>query len=66
MRDISHSEQIERWAEHIKNNPDWKKEFNKFIDAQIEKANNFYKNLEKTEEGRKIIKELLRAKIVKI
>lgn len=46
MRDKSHIEQIERWANFVKNNPNkWKQEHTKFINAQISKANEFYKNL---------------------
>lgn len=48
MRDKSHTEQIERWARFVKNNPDkWKKEHTLFINAQIEKANEFYSQLDK-------------------
>jgi len=60
VRDKSHMEAVERWAEFVKNNPreKWKMAVNLFIDAQYEKADAFYKRLEKTEEGRKILKRL--------
>ena len=46
-REKSHKEQIERWAKFVKNNPNkWKSEHTKFINAQIDKANKFYKTLD--------------------
>ncbi len=46
MRTKSHEEQIERWANFVKNNPDkWKQEHTRFINAQITKANEFYRTL---------------------
>lgn len=61
MRDKSHDEQIERWAKYVREHPnDWKKYINAFLDAQIIKANNFYKQLAKTEEGKEKIKVLLK------
>ena len=60
MRDKTHREQIERWAEYVKNNPkEWKKKLKPFLDAQIIMAKRFYSKLAETEEGRKKI-ELLR------
>jgi hypothetical protein len=59
MRDKTHLEQIERWAEYVKNNPDkWKAKLKPFLDAQIIMARRFYKKLAETEEGRIKIKEL--------
>jgi len=56
MRDKSHSEQIERWAKFVRDNPNkWKAEFKKFSDAQIIMARNFYKRLSKTKGGMKKI-----------
>ncbi len=65
MRDKSHDEQIERWADYVRNNPDWKKKHKKFIDGQIIMANRFYKKLAETAEGKAIIQELRAAKIRK-
>ena len=59
MRDKSHMEQVERWARFVKTNPRsvWIKQLKPLIDSQIIKANQFYKKLEMTREGReKIIK----------
>ena len=36
-----------KWAEHIKKNPDWRKQHNNFINAQIIKANTQLKRLSK-------------------
>ncbi len=48
-RDKTHTDFIEEWAKHVKNNPTkvWKKEINKFIDAQYSKSKEFYKRLNK-------------------
>lgn len=59
-RDKSHMESIERWAEFVKNNPrkEWKKAVDVLINATYQKADEFYKNLEKTEKGREILERL--------
>ncbi len=66
MRDKSHMEQVEKWAEFVKNNPreKWKKAVNLLIDSVYEKADGFYRRLEKTEKGREIL-ERLRAERLK-
>jgi len=58
MRNKTHSEFIERWANFIKDKPheEWRPKFNEFIDAQFDMAKRFRENLEKTEEGREILK----------
>lgn len=58
MRDKTHNEQIERWAEYVKNNPDWRKKFKPFIDGQIIMARRAYFNLLKEENGREKIMKL--------
>jgi len=45
MRDKTHDEQIERWAKNVKNNPNWKKQFKPFLDAQIINARKSYKKI---------------------
>ncbi len=61
MRDKTHSEQIERWAEYVRDNPDkWKSKFKDFVNAQIIMARRFYSKLAETEEGKEKIR-LLRA-----
>jgi len=63
MRDKSHSEQIERWARYVRENPDkWKSKLKPFLDSQIIISQRFYKNLSKTEEGKKKIIKLRFAK----
>ena len=59
MRDKTHGEQVERWARYCKEHPqEFKKKIKPFLDAQIIIARNFYKRLEKSEEGRKILLRL--------
>ncbi|MEM3112917.1 MAG: hypothetical protein QXH60_03005 [Candidatus Pacearchaeota archaeon] len=54
-----HKEQIIRWANFVRENPEeWKKHLKPFLDAQIIIAQRFYKNLSKSEEGREKIKLL--------
>ena len=63
MRDKTHIEQVQRWAEYVKNNPDkWKKQLKPFLDAQIIIARRFYDNLAKTPGGIEKIKQLRRLK----
>lgn len=57
-RDFSHNEQIERWARYVRDNPDWKKRFKEFSDAQIILARKAYAKLAESEEGRKKIMRL--------
>lgn len=60
MRDKSHEEQIERWAEYVKENPDkWKAQLKPFLDSQIVMAQRFYRKLAETEEGKLKISELM-------
>ncbi len=65
MRDKSHTEQVERWAEFVRTNKrsKWKPAINELINAQYEIAARFYENLGKTEEGRKILERLKEARI---
>ncbi len=60
VRDKSHIEQVQRWAEFVKNNSrdKWKPPINDLINSQYEIARRFYKNLEKTEKGREILDRL--------
>jgi len=58
MRDKTHLEQVERWAEHVRDNPEWKKQVKSFLDSQIIIANRFYKKLAETSEGREKLKLL--------
>ena len=60
MRDKLHMEQVERWAEFVKNShrKEWKDAVNLLVNATYEKADEFYKRLEKTEKGRQILERL--------
>ena len=61
MRDQSHQEHIERWANYVKENPDkWKSKLKPFLDAQIIMARRFYKKLAETEQGREKLEELIK------
>ena len=62
MRDKTHDEQIERWAEYVRTHDDWKARLKPFLDAQIIMAQRFYKKLAETEDGRKKILELKKLK----
>ena len=58
MRDKTHADQNERWAEYVKNNPTaWKKHHSDFINAQYDKFSRFINLLSKTKVGQqKIVK----------
>lgn len=56
MRDKTHEEELERWANFVRDNPDkWKKKLKPFLDSQVLIARRFYNNLAKTQEGREKI-----------
>jgi len=58
-RDKSHEEQIERWANFVREHPDeWKAKVKPLIDSQILMAKRFYNKLAETSEGRQKILEL--------
>ena len=52
-------DQIERWANYVRNNPDWKSIHTKFINAQFIKHKAFIERLLKQPDGKKKL-ELLR------
>lgn len=58
MRDKTHLEQIKRWAEYVKNNPDWKLKLKLFLDSQLIISRRAYKKLNQTSEGQDKIKLL--------
>lgn len=64
IRDKTHMEQVERWAEHVRLTPqeEWRGGFNEFIDAQIIMAQKFQERLGKTEEGRTVLKRIIEEK----
>lgn len=66
-RDKTHGEFVERWAEYVKSVPreKWKAEQTAFIDSVFEKAEEFYKRLEKTEKGKEILERLKKERMVR-
>jgi len=64
MRDKTHKEQIEKWANYVKSNPKskWKPQLDNLINSQILIAKKFYKKLEQTPEGKQKIAELKKLK----
>lgn len=57
MRDQTHLDHIEKWANFVRTNPDWKKTHTEFINAQFEMAEQFMKRLLKEKGGKeKLIK----------
>jgi len=64
-RDKSHMESVERWAEFVKTHSinEWKPVIDAFINAVYEKADDFYKRLEKTEKGREALKRLMEERL---
>jgi len=56
---------VKFWAEFMKgvSDKEWSAQQAKFIDSQLEISKNFYKSLEKTEEGKKIIARLIKKQI---
>ena len=59
---------IKFWVEFMKNVSDkeWSAQQVKFIDSQIQSARHFYKSLENTEEGRKILLRIIERKKIAI
>jgi hypothetical protein len=58
QRDKTHAEQIERWANYVLENPNWKKKLTPFLDGQIVMARRAYAKLSETPDGREKIKLL--------
>jgi len=63
MRDKTHMEFVDKWAEFVKNNPDkWRKIHAEFINAQIQMNKQFLERLKKTPDGRVKIIDLYQIK----
>jgi hypothetical protein len=59
MRDKTHTEQVERWAKYVKENPNkWKSKIKEFLDSQIIMSRRFYKKLLESKEGKEKIQKL--------
>ena len=53
MRDPSHMESVERWANYIRNNPnEWKAQHTAFINAQFEKHRQAIERIKASPNGR--------------
>ena len=64
MRDKSHEEQIERWAEFVREHPnEWKLKVKPFMDSQILMARRFYEKILEMPDGKAKIMELRGLKI---
>ena len=61
MRDKTHMEQVEKWAEFCRDNPRsvWIKQTKPLVDLQTIMANRFYKRLARIRGGKEKIKALL-------
>lgn len=65
MRDKTHMESVEKWAEFVRNNPGkWKKIHTEFINALFEKNEEFLKRLANQPNGKKKIIEIYNIKNV--
>ena len=58
MRDKTHSEQIERWARHVRGNADWKKQLKPFLDGQIIIARRAYKKILELPNGKEKVRKI--------
>lgn len=66
MRDKSHMEHIERWANFVRENPTkWKAPHTEFINALFEKNEQFIQRLLKTPRGKEKLIELYKIKNTK-
>ncbi len=65
IRDKTHQEQVERWANFVRDNPreKWKPAIDALINSQYNMAAKFYKNLQKTSEGRIIYERLKKERL---
>ena len=68
IRDKSHMESVERWAEFVRTHPrsEWKPAVDALINATYEKADEFYVRLKETEKGREILKRLMEDRISRV
>ncbi|OGI15475.1 hypothetical protein A3K63_01435 [Candidatus Micrarchaeota archaeon RBG_16_49_10] len=59
----THLDQIERWAEFVRNNPEkWRKIHTDFINSIFQNHRRVYKELAKTSEGRRKLIEIYEIK----
>lgn len=65
MRDKTHMEFVERWADYVKNNSDWKKIHTEFINSQFKMHDDFIKRLLKEKGGKEKIIKIYKIKNIK-
>lgn len=66
MRDKTHAEFVERWAQYVRDNPTkWQKIHTRFINSQIQMNRQFLERLKNTPGGRQKIIELYKIKNLK-
>lgn len=59
-KDKSHDEQVKRWAEFCRDNPnEFRKHLIPFLDSQIILARRFYERLLAMEDGKEVIMRLM-------
>ena len=64
-RDKRHDEALVRWAEFVRSNEreKWKKQVDVLINSVYQKSRDFYSRMQKTENGREILRRLREEKI---
>lgn len=64
MRDKTHLQSVEHWAQFVKNNPSkWKKIHTEFIDSQFLKHEEFIKRLLDTKGGKEKLAKLYKKQV---
>lgn len=54
--------QIDRWAEYIRTHPDWKIIHTRFINAQFDMAQKFWKRILAQPDGKRRLREIYKIK----
>lgn len=67
MQKTSHEDQVTEWAHFVRNNPtQWKAQHTRFINAQIQMANEALKRIQMQKNGKEKVIELFSIKNKKI
>lgn len=65
MRDKSHLQQVERWAEFCRSHPyEWKMVQKEFINAQFAMSERFFKKMLESPQGKERLEELRKNKLL--
>ncbi len=63
MNQTSHQEQVEQWANYIRDNPtSWRIQHTRFLNAQIQLANDALQRIRKQKNGKEKLVELFSVK----